>query len=298
MAMRTNGILALAATSILLAAPAAQAAAGAPTAKGVQPTEYPGNFVSSTGTDDQVCYDMSAKGYIGEVTTEMRGFKIDPPVNYADGFVSTTISADRKYLSWSVSDNVNLHAFIIKGGNNYNLYNYVPFDHVDDQLLHSPLKGKTLPQISHYNVCYEVIPTGLNEGCTRGYWSNHTDRWAGVATSADFDATFGVDLYTPNITLLQAIKANGGGIFQLSAQATAALLNSYGGVPNPDDGDTVSDYAYTAAEIIAMVQAAVNTVDDPLTLVDERALAIDDAKSSLDAANNAGCPLGGTKATK
>jgi hypothetical protein len=60
---------------------------------------YPGNFVSSD--DDQVCYDMSALGYIGEVTSDMRGFKIDPPVDSDDGFVRTTLSADGKFLNWA-----------------------------------------------------------------------------------------------------------------------------------------------------------------------------------------------------
>jgi hypothetical protein len=84
------------------------------TSEGVSPTEYLGNFVSSD--DDQVCYDMSALGYIGEVTGEMRGFKIDPPVSYNDGNVDTLLSADGRYLAWASGPNASVLAFIIKGG--------------------------------------------------------------------------------------------------------------------------------------------------------------------------------------
>jgi hypothetical protein len=260
------------------------AAAGAPTAKGVQPVEYAGNFVSSD--DDQVCYDMSALGYIGEVTGEMRGFKIDPPVDYDDGYVSTTISADGKYLDW-VSNNAKVLAFIIKGGNSYNLYDYVPFDYTDDQLLHSPVTVKgnktTIPQISHYNVCYNV-PPGEEQGCTIGYWRNHTDRWSGVATTADFDTTFGVDLFSPDINLGTAINLGGGGVNNLARQATASLLNAYGGVPNADGTDV--NFPLSPAEVIQKVQDAV--VDGT----------IEETAEYFDGLNNLGCPLSGTPATR
>ncbi len=264
----------------------ASGAAGAPTAKGVQPVEYPGNFVSSD--DDQVCYDMAALGYIEEVTGEMRGFKIDPPVDYSDAFISTTLSANGRYLDWVAAPGVDVVAFIIKGGPSYNLYDYVPHDYIDDQQLHSPvtIKGKnvTIPQISHYNVCY-TVPPGELEGCTPGYWRNHFDRWQGAASTDDFDTTFGVDLFTPDITLGMAIWAQGGGANALARHATAALLNSYGGVPN-SDGATV-DYAFTTAEVLAMVQAAAAEGGD-----------IEGTKDMFAAANEAGCPLSGTPATK
>jgi hypothetical protein len=87
------------AMALMLASTVAFADPGAATVKGVQPIDKPGNFVSETD-DNQVCYDMSALGYIGAVTSDMRGFKIDPPVAYSDGYVSTTISGDGKYLDW------------------------------------------------------------------------------------------------------------------------------------------------------------------------------------------------------
>jgi hypothetical protein len=269
--------------TFVAAAGIALAAAGAPTAKGVQPVEYPGNFVSDT--DDQVCYDMAQLGYIGEVTGEMRGFKIDPPVAYSDGSVSTAISSDGRYLSFATSDDVNLLAVIVKGGPSYNLYDYVPYSYDSDQLLHSPVSQKgnktILPQISHYNVCYEVV--GGGEGCTPGYWRNHADRWVGVAPSDDFDATFGVDYFQPDVSLGTAISSpQTYGVFAF--HAVAALLNSYGGVPNAD-GTAVS-YPYSTSDVVSSVQDAVANGTT------------ESAKDVFAAANELGCPLGGTAAVR
>lgn len=85
------------------------------------------------------------------------------------------------------------------------------------------------------------------EGCTPGYWRNHLSQWAttGFATGDDFDATFGVNLFNPNITLLQAIKLGGGGVNRLARHGTAALLSAA----------SVINYPYTVAQVIALVQA-------------------------------------------
>jgi hypothetical protein len=245
--------------------------------EGIEPEAYPGNFVSSD--DDQVCYDMSGLGIIGRVTDEMRGYKIDPPVGYDDGNVATFISPDGKVLSWS-SLNATVLAFIIKGGPNFHVYDYVGSGIDADGGLVSPAHKRSLPQISHYNVCYQV--TGSGEGCTPGYWRNHGDRWSGAAPGDDFDTTFGVDLFNPDITLGQAIWLGGGGVNALARHATAALLNSYGGVPN-SNGVTVV-YPYTTLQVIQMVQDAV--ANDT----------IETTKDLFEAANEAGCPLSGTRA--
>ena len=88
--------------------------------------------------------------------------------------------------------------------------------------------------------------------------------------------------------------ASGGGVDALARHATAALLNSYGGVPN-GDGTTVA-YPYDSGYIIALVQGATATVDDPTTMANETAVAIESAKDILAAANELGCPLAGTSA--
>jgi hypothetical protein len=248
--------------------------------RGIVPTTYPGNFVSSD--DDQVCYDMAALGYIGPVTSEMYGLKVDPPVDFSNDYLTIIIYASGRKLAWE-SQNATVLAFIIKGGPNYNVYDYVGSGFTYDSGLVSPLhRGSKSPQISHYNVCYEKHAPEGDQGCTPGYWRNHADRWAGVAPGDDFDSTFGVDLFTPDITLGTAIWLGGGGANALARHATAALLNAYGGVPNTDG--TFVNYPYTAAQVIQLVQDAV--ANDM----------IEEVKDLLDAANNLGCPLSGTRA--
>lgn len=109
----------------------------------------------------------------------------------------------------------------------------------------------------------EVPETG-EEGCTPGYWKNHLSAWAGTGFSPDddFDTTFGVDLFNPDITLNEAVRAKGGQENRLARHGTAALLSAaHAGVA----------YPYTVAEVIALVQAG-------------------DA-DALEQANELGCPL-------
>jgi hypothetical protein len=248
--------------------------------RGVAPTAHAGNFVASD--DDQVCYELSALGYIDEVTGEMRGFKIDPPVAYNNGDVQTVISGDGRYLDWQSAEGVSVLGFIIKGGPTFHVYDYVGtgFDW-DGELVSPAARNGRVPQISHYNVCYEITAPDGDQGCTPGYWRNHADRWFGVAPSDDFDRLFGVDLFSPNINLGTAVSSpQTYGVFAF--HAVAALLNAYGGVPNAD-GTTVS-YPYSVAEVIDMVQAAAASGD------------FDATKDAFAAANELGCPLSGTRA--
>lgn len=95
-------------------------------------------------------------------------------------------------------------------------------------------------------------PTPLDddngEGCTPGYWKNHSKAWGptGYSPGDDFDATFGVDLFTADITLEQAVNMQGGGVERLARHGTAALLNA----AHPD-----VDYALKVTWVIAFVQA-------------------------------------------
>lgn len=129
-----------------------------------------------------------------------------------------------------------------------------------------------------------------DEGCTLGYWKNHTgegrgnqqNAWAATGYSTDdaLEDVFDVpdDYELDDVTLLEALSFNGGGDATAASrlllkQAVAAVLNaSHGAV----------DYALTSGDIIAQVNAALATEDRStmLTLKDE-----------LDAFNNAGCPL-------
>lgn len=147
-------------------------------------------------------------------------------------------------------------------------------------------KNDHIPAISHYNVCYaRALPPTGDDGCTPGYWRNHTDRWSGVSLADDFDTVFRTNVFSPEITLAVAVNLEGGGGNALARHATAALLNAYGGVANSDDGGTVA-YPLRPTRVLALVRAAFGG----------DAQAIEAAKTELDAYNNLGCPLHGTPA--
>lgn len=131
----------------------------------------------------------------------------------------------------------------------------------------------------HY---FGFIPTG-NEGCTPGYWKNHTDSWpaAGYSPSQKVQSVFGQASLYPSLgssTLLQALSFDGGSDLTGAAgillrASTAALLNSaHSGV----------DYPWVSAQVISDVDAALASSHRDTIL----ALA-----SKLDQDNNLGCPL-------
>lgn len=271
--------------------------AGTPSDRGIQPVAYYGNF--STVDDDQICYELSELGG-WDVTEEMHGVKVDPPVSSSSIAVNVTIT--QPYLAWMSKPGWQVLAFVVKGGPNYNLYNYGPNNPwTSDGHLHSPFYRKNLPFISHYNYCYQPTtpPSGNgSEGCTPGYWRNHADRWIGASPSDLYDATFGItSTLGATYTLGMGIWDGGGGEHALARHATAGLLNSFGGVPNVPSGEVVN-YPYSTAEVKAIVQAAYATDDDPYTPQNEHADAIEAAKNQLANANELGCPLGGTSADK
>ena len=91
-------------------------------------------------------------------------------------------------------------------------------------------------------------PGDGGEGCTPGFWKNHLEDWgpSGLDPSDDFDTTFGVDLFDPDIALGEAVNARGGGVNKLARHGTAALINAlHPGV----------DYPLSAVQVIAAVQA-------------------------------------------
>jgi hypothetical protein len=122
---------------------------------------------------------------------------------------------------------------------------------------------------------------GGGQGCTPGYWKNHTDSWQGYAPSQTVGSTFSAASAYPSIasqTLLEALQGGGGsgtlGAAKVLVRAgTAALLNSaHSGV----------DGASTTAEVLAAVNAALASGDRDTML---------GVASGLDADNNLGCPL-------
>ena len=142
---------------------------------------------------------------------------------------------------------------------------------------------------------FAVAPAGHaenigNQGCTPGYWKNHTDNWfedaanqvpipttrklsvAGFVTSPQF----------ANTTLLQALSLKGGpSLLDAEAlllhHAAAAWLNAaHEGVGYPYRRFT------DPFNITATVNAAIASGDRATMLA---------VKDQLDAANNLGCPL-------
>ena len=130
---------------------------------------------------------------------------------------------------------------------------------------------------SHYN----GVTVG-DQGCTPGYWKNHTDSWpaTGYSTSQTVSSVFGqATLYTAGVSsLLSALNFAGGAGLEGAAEillraATAALLNA--SHPNVS-------YPRSPSGVIGDVNGALASQnrDGMLTLA-----------AALDADNNRGCPL-------
>jgi hypothetical protein len=138
---------------------------------------------------------------------------------------------------------------------------FEPFDHTG---------GATTN--NDYLVYKATIRPLETNGCTPGYWkqARHFDSWVGYSPGDLFDVVFGVTSTFPAETLLQVLKQGGGKEKALGRHAVAALLNS----TNPD-----VSYAFTTAEVIAIVQQAYATGQ------------FNAAKNLLEAENQSGCPL-------
>lgn len=118
----------------------------------------------------------------------------------------------------------------------------------------------------------ECTPPPSIHGCTPGYWKqkHHFDSWTGFTQNQDYDAVFGVDAFSPNRTLLQALSSGGGKMDRLGRHSVAALLNT-------SNGEV--EYGMSTADVIAMVQQAVASGN------------YDWAADQLEALNERGCPL-------
>ncbi|MCG9973171.1 T9SS type A sorting domain-containing protein [Christiangramia crocea] len=119
----------------------------------------------------------------------------------------------------------------------------------------------------------------VDEGCTLGYWKEHTDRWCDAYVTCD---RYG-DIFTSapsaiaNYSLLEVLNLGGGGIYNLGRQSVAALLNTC---------SSEVGFAYSDTETL------IADVNDAFTSDEAGAFGI-----YLDGLNQAGCPLGGTSAT-
>ncbi|MFV5702153.1 T9SS type A sorting domain-containing protein, partial [Flavobacterium sp. XS2P12] len=132
--------------------------------------------------------------------------------------------------------------------------------------------------------CSQSITVSACEGCTLGYWKNHTDRWCSAYTPSMLfgDVFVNAPSNLANLTLLQALNLGGGGIFNLARQGVAALLNACS-----DEVDFPAPYSSNPQSVIDAVNAAYLAGGS----------APGKLATQLDVLNNTGCPLGGTSAT-
>jgi hypothetical protein len=93
-----------------------------------------------------------------------------------------------------------------------------------------------------------TTPPGA-EGCTPGYWKNHTEDWQGGYSPGDIvgDVFSEAPDSVADLTLLQGLQAGGGQAKALTRHGIAALLNSV---------SSGVDYPLSEAEVIDMVNDA------------------------------------------
>lgn len=81
-----------------------------------------------------------------------------------------------------------------------------------------------------FGLFFSGSASACTEGCTPGYWKqpHHMDSWndTDYLPGDDFDTIFGVDLFEPDVTLLEALNLRGGGLNAFARHAVAALLNA------------------------------------------------------------------------
>jgi hypothetical protein len=117
------------------------------------------------------------------------------------------------------------------------------------------------------------------QGCTPGYWKNHTGSWAGFTTGQSLESVFDVPdaLGLDNVSLLNALSFGGGsgltGAAQMLLRAgVAAVLNA----AHPD-----VEFLSLADTIDAVNHALASGSRSEMLAV----------AAQLDTLNNLGCPL-------
>jgi hypothetical protein len=129
------------------------------------------------------------------------------------------------------------------------------------------------------------VNTSAGEGCTPGFWKNHTSLWDGIPpdettsiqTTDSFNATFGVNFAQSgllnSVNLLAALSVSGNDLMALNRHAAAALVNADSGI----------SFGFSVGQVIALYRDAVGAVPGPETIAS--------ALATLSAANEQGCPL-------
>ncbi len=122
----------------------------------------------------------------------------------------------------------------------------------------------------------------LEQGCTLGYWKNHTDRWDCYETCTLYNSIFTGSTLSSSLTLLQALNLEGNTAGEnLARQSVAALLNIC------SEGVSYSSEFTTEQALVDYVNAAFGP----------GAPTVNEAGNHLDFLNNSDCPLSGSNAT-
>jgi hypothetical protein len=127
----------------------------------------------------------------------------------------------------------------------------------------------------------QVACTGSDpQGCSHGYWKNHTDAWQVLSPNTTVGNIFaGANAYgLGNATLLQALSFNGGSTLAEAAQIL--LRQAVAAVVNADH--LAVEYPRTFDEIVFDVNAALDSGNRSSIL---------SLAAALDGDNNLGCPL-------
>jgi hypothetical protein len=142
----------------------------------------------------------------------------------------------------------------------------------------APPAGVLCDQDERAQITITVVE--LDEGCTPGYWKNHTGSWGptGYAPSQSVGSVFSSASPYHTSTLLEALDFGGGsgvnGAKQILLRAgTASLLNA----AHPD-----VDFSISAASVISQVNTALASGNRSTMLA---------KAAELDLANNSMCPL-------
>ncbi|HEX2187979.1 MAG TPA: hypothetical protein VHG51_03725 [Longimicrobiaceae bacterium] len=212
---------------------------------------------------------------------------------YLKSYVAVDVDATSPGIK-AIVDGVQVAQSTNLGNGSVHTVNVVGTTQIDSAfafVLGTPARDNTLGSgaIDGIQICRQVEEQeepGGDEGCTLGYWKqqHHHDSWTTYTPAQDlntvFDFTGDASAFASlgDDSFLEALNYKGGSGELAAArlllkQAVAALLNA----ASPD-----VDYALTTAQVVAQVDAALDTRDRGTML----ALA-----GQLDANNNAGCPL-------
>ena len=139
----------------------------------------------------------------------------------------------------------------------------------------SPPKDCQLGDVSHSQTatCTQEAGGG-GEGCTPGFWKNHTELWdepsdpiaaaAGFTTGTSFNEFFGLTPaesgFADTLTMLGAVNLGGGGAFKLARHGIPGLLNIAAGL----DWDFPPGITDAAGLAQAIHDAYVTDIFEPL----------------------------------